>query len=60
MTSSRKMTDFGPFGAILGDPNNEILHMTPFSSSTFHNLSDGTVKIPFGKHFANLDYRDLY
>jgi len=60
MTSSRKMADFGRFGAILGDLNNEILHMTPFSSSTLHDLSDGTVKIPFRERFKNLVNRDLY
>ena len=35
----KKMADFGPFWVILGDINYEILQMTPFSSSTFHDLS---------------------
>ena len=62
MTSSRNMADniSGPFGAILGDLNDEILQMTQFSSSTFHDLSDGTIKIPFSELFEDLVYRDLY
>ena len=46
MTSSRNTVDFGPYWAILGDLNDKILQMTPFSSSTFHDLSDGIIKIP--------------
>ena len=54
MTSSRNMVDFGSFGTNLGDLNDEILQLTPFSSSTFHNLSNGTVQIPFPELFENL------
>ena len=54
------MADFGPFGAIIGVLNDEILQMTQFSSSTFHNLSNGTIKITFSELFENLVYRDLY
>ena len=60
MTSSRNMVDFGQFWAILGDPNDKILQMTPFSSSTVHDLSDGTINIRFSELFENLVYRDLY
>ena len=52
------MADFGPFGAILGYLNDEILQITPFSPSTFHRLSGGTIEIPSLEHFENL--RDLY
>ena len=45
MTSPRKMKELWPFGAILRGLNNEILLMTSFSLSTFHDLSDVTVKI---------------
>jgi hypothetical protein len=41
------MGDFGPFWVILGDINDEILQMTPFSSSTFHDLSEKIVKFRF-------------
>ena len=54
MTSPENIADFGSFGVILQDLNNEILQMTPFSSSTFHNLSDGTVEIPLPEPFDNL------
>ena len=60
MTSSKKMRDIWPFEAILGDLNSEVLQMTPISSSTFHDLSDRTVKIPFWELFKNFVYRDLY
>jgi len=60
MTSSRNMADFGPFGVILGGLNDKFYHMTPFSSSTFHDLSDGTTIILFSELFENLVYRDLY
>ena len=33
--------------------------MTPFSSSTFHDLSDGTIEIPFPELLENLGYRDF-
>ena len=56
MTSSRNTVDFGPKWAILGDLNDKILQITPFSSSTFHDLSDGTIKIPFSELFENLVY----
>ena len=54
------MMDYDPFEVILGDLNDEILQMTPFSSSTFHNLSEGIIKSPFSELFENLVYRDLY
>ena len=54
------MMDFGSFGATLRDLNDEILRMTPFSSSTFHDLSDGKIKVPFLELIENLAYRDLY
>ena len=60
MTSSRNMVDFGPYWAILRDLNDNILQMTPFSLSTFHDLPDGTIKIPAWELFENLVYRDLY
>ena len=60
MASSRNMADFGPFRAILGDLNDEIIQMTQFSPSTFHDLSDGIVEIPFPELFENLVYRALY
>ena len=47
MTSSRNMADFGSFWAIMGGLNDKILQRTPFSSSTFHDLSDKRVEIPF-------------
>ena len=60
MTSSRNMADLESFWAIMGDLNGKILQMTPFSLSTFHYLSDGTIKISFSKLLENLVYRDLY
>ena len=60
MTSSRNMADFGPFGAILGYLNYEVLQITPFSPNAFHRLADGTIKIPFLELFENFVYRDLY
>ena len=60
MTSSRNTVDFGPYWAILGDLNDKILQMTPFSSSTFRDLSDGIIEIPFSELFENHLYRDLY
>ena len=52
--------DFVPFWFILGDLSDEIRQMTPFSSSTFHDLSGKRVEIPFWELFKNFVYRDLY
>ena len=60
MTSSRNTVDFGPYWAILGDLNDKILQMTPFSLTTYHDFSDGIIEIPFSELFENHLYMDLY
>ena len=49
MTSSYNMADFGPFGAILGDLNDQILLMNLYfyHLTNSHDHRDTTIKIPF-------------
>ena len=57
MPISENITDFGSFWANLHDLIDKISETTPFSLSTFHGISDGTVEVYFFKLFEDLVYR---